>query len=136
MGAPFAVSGTLTPFDIRLTGERLNLQAPQFFLGSSETDADLGLRFDDSGVFVVSGDVFAHAASLELGLRQPAEETGETSESNRTLERILLNNIRLQAPQRIRFQESVISGEFGADIVVTGSAADIELSGSADVIRV
>ena len=70
LGNPFKLSGSLSPLDLHLTGEGLNLRAPHFFLSSSVTDADLRFFRDDR--FHLAGSLFTRQAVLDLESRKEA----------------------------------------------------------------
>ncbi len=70
LGNPFELAGTLSPLDLRLTGQALNLRAPRYFLASSVTDADLNFFRDDR--FHLAGSLFVRQAALDLESRKAA----------------------------------------------------------------
>ena len=160
LGEPFRVSGTVTPLDLRLVGENLDVRAPRYFLASSVTDADLRLRAgglpgDGAGstgdAFVLSGFLTASEAQL-VGDRAakdaPVEgETGGAGETggesvgeeaggeNGFFERVLFDNVTVRAPQELRFTAGYGSAELGLDLTVSGSAAAPRLAGEARALR-
>lgn len=81
LGAPFTVSGDLTPLDLTLEGEGLNVQARRVFVASSTTDVLLNVKSDALG-FVISGDALARQAQLSLNRRgNTAQSDGQTGEA-------------------------------------------------------
>jgi hypothetical protein len=132
LGNPFRISGTLSPLTLQLEGERLNLASPQHHLLGSDTDVRLTL--DYQGDFILSGELFARNARLGLGQREVSIQTGEGA-PNPLLERFRFNDVRIRAPQQIRFQENVGTAEIGLDVTLSGTAAAPELSGEARALR-
>ena len=159
LGNPFELSGSLSPLDLRLTGEGLNLRAPQFFLASSLTDADL--RFFRADGYHLAGALQVRQAELDLESRKtaatppgasanetpgdetpPVDETpgDEAASSPRArspfLSRLTFDDLSLRAPQQISFAENFGSGELGnVDLVLSGTAAQPRLSGAAQGLR-
>jgi hypothetical protein len=147
LGNPFTITGSLTPLDVRLQGQDLNLRAPRNFLASSDSNADIRVRYED-GV-VISGAIDASRVNLDLnreaasaGATQvpPSETTAPapqaaSQQQNRFLERIRFENIAIRAPQQITFKENFGEAELGIDVVLSGTAAQPELSGEAQSIR-
>ncbi|UCH26099.1 MAG: translocation/assembly module TamB domain-containing protein [Trueperaceae bacterium] len=132
MGQVFELNGSLTPLDLHLSGTELNLKIPDYYLSSSDIDADLWLRLVGEN-YIISGEVFDRRAELALGSER--QVTVRTDEENTMLSRILFDNIRIKAPGQIFFQESFGSAEIGADVVLGGSAAAPELKGRAQTLR-
>ena len=145
LGNPFTLSGTLSPLDLSLTGQDLNLRAPQYFLSSSSADADLRFYRDD--LFVLSGALAADRAVLALAGRQPAA-TNTANAANATsgatprparnpvLSRITFDNLSVRAQQQVTFQENFGSAELGnIDLTLGGTAAAPFLSGQAQALR-
>jgi hypothetical protein len=148
LGNPFTVTGSLTPLDLRLQGKDLNLRAPRNFLASSDSNADIRVRYEN-GV-VISGAVEASRVNLDLNREVTAQASpapAATSNSaattpdtvatprNRFLEQIRFENIAIRAPQQITFRENFGEAELGIDVVLTGTAAQPELSGEAQSVR-
>ncbi len=164
LGNDFQLSGSLSPLDLRLTGEGLNLRAPQFFLASSLTDADL--RFFRADGYHLAGALQVRQAELDLESRKtaatppeasanetsadetpidetpPVDETpaDEAASSPRArspfLSRLTFDDLSLRAPQQISFAENFGSGELGnVDLVLSGTAAQPRLSGAAQGLR-
>ena len=142
LGNPFSVAGTLSPLDLTLTGDNLNLRAPQYFLGASTTDADLRFYRDDA--FYLTGSLLAEQAVLALeGRAQPNQAASGTVEATATpqarnpvLSRINFGNLRVEAPQQVTFQENFGSAELGnIDLVLSGTAATPVLNGQARALR-
>lgn len=147
LGNPFTITGSLTPLDVRLQGKDLNLRAPRNFLASSDSNVDVRLRYED-GV-AISGSVDASRINLDLN-RTATEETvptpaapapaaptsgATTTPRNRFLEQIRFENIAIRAPQQITFKENFGEAELGIDVVLSGTAAQPELSGEAQSVR-
>ena len=141
LGNPFSVAGTLSPLDLTLTGDNLNVRAPQYFLGSSTTDADL--RFYRDEAFYLTGSLVAERAVLALeGRTQPTgaggadEATATPQARNPVLSRINFGNLSVEAPQQVTFQENFGSAELGnIDLVLGGTAATPVLNGQAQALR-
>jgi hypothetical protein len=55
--------------------------------------------------------------------------------ANPALERIRFDNLIVRAPQQVQFRANVGNAELGVDLVVGGSAAQLELQGTAQTIR-
>jgi hypothetical protein len=122
--------------DLSLTGRHLALAAPRYYLLESELDADLRLRYGDG--FRLSGTVFGHGARLGFEGRDaggaPAVAVREEA-SNPLLERVHFDGLHIQAPQQLVFRESLGNLELSADLVLTGTAAEPLLAGSARLVR-
>jgi hypothetical protein len=139
---PFTVTGSLAPLDVRVQGENLNLRAPNNFLASSESTVDIRVRYEEG--IVISGRVDASQVNLDLNREvattTPQPSSGASAEGtsspaasarNRFLEQIRFESIAIRAPQRITFQENFGRAELGIDVVLTGTAANPELTGEA-----
>ena len=63
LGQPVTLSGSLTPLNLTLQGDSLDVNAQNFFVASSATDValDIARRGED---FVISGDVVVNSARL------------------------------------------------------------------------
>lgn len=147
LGSPFEVTGSLSPLDLRLRGQNLNLRAPRFFLNSSVTDADLRFFLDDR--FHLAGSLFVRQAELDLeSRREAAQDTAAEVQVDSTepepasqgrspfLARLSFDDLSLKAPQQLSFSENFGSGELGdIDLVLSGTAARPSLSGSARALR-
>jgi TamB, inner membrane protein subunit of TAM complex len=147
LGNPFTITGSLTPLDVRLQGQDLNLRAPRNFLASSDSNADIRVRYENG--IVISGAVDASRVNLDLnreattaGATQvpPSETTAPapqaaSQQQNRFLEQIRFENIAIRAPQQITFKENFGEAELGIDVVLSGTAAQPELSGEAQSKR-
>ncbi len=133
LGRPFTLSGSLAPLDLRLSGEGLNISAPDYYLASSEADVAMRLLFSE-GNYLLSGDIFASQAQLALKEREQ-DIVVRSSRRNPLYERILFDNFRLRAPQQIRFQENFGSAELGLDLSLGGSVASPEATGEARALR-
>jgi hypothetical protein len=138
LGQPFTLQGDLNPLDLRLSGQRLNLRAPDFFLISSETDVNLRFVFDER--FYLTGSLGARTAQLSLqreGPPQVAEPltSAAAAERRRVLERIVFDGVTISAPQDIRFQENFGSGELALAATLRGNAAQPTLDGQASAVR-
>ncbi len=147
LGNPFTITGSLTPLDVRLQGQDLNLRAPRNFLASSDSTADIRVRYEDG--LVISGNIDASQVNLDLNREAANAASAQTAETatptntvgtgtsprNRFLEQIRFENIAIRAPQNITFQENFGQAELGIDVVLTGTAAEPELAGEARSIR-
>jgi hypothetical protein len=148
LGNPFTLTGSLAPLDVRLQGTDLNLRAPENFLASSDSTVDIRVRYEDG--IVISGSIDASQVNLDLN-RETAEAasaaletptsatstatTTENAPRNRFLEQVRFENVAIRAPQQITFQENFGQAELGIDVVLTGTAAEPELSGEAQTLR-
>jgi hypothetical protein len=134
LGQPFSIQGSLSPFDVRLQGQDLNLRAPERFLDSSQSDVDMRVRYEQG--LILSGSIFADVVNIKLGTQQQTvDPTATRPAPNRFLERVVFDSIIIQAPQQINFDENFGNGELRADVVLTGTAARPELSGEARSLR-
>jgi hypothetical protein len=156
LGQPFNLSGSLSPLDLTLSGERLMIAVPSYYLHASETDVDLRLR--DEGDYLLSGELFAHGAQLGFAERGEASQadvpldesltladmpreaatladTDTTGERNPFLERVRFDDVRVRAPQQVHFRETVGAVELGLDLTLTGTAAEPLLDGQAGLVR-
>ena len=131
---PFNVSGSLTPLDLNIVGQNLNVRAPQYFLASSDSNVNLNLSFDQA--FIIGGSIDASSAQIATsGRERRASTTTERREPNRALERVLFDNLRIRAPQGVRLNENFGSAELGLDLSLSGSAAQPALQGAAEARR-
>ena len=137
LGQPFSLEGSLTPLDVRISGNGLNLKATQFFLVSSETDTNL--RFVWDRALFISGSLLTKRAQLDLDSRERrAESDAPREEQSRggALSRVFFQNISVRAPQQITFQENFGSGELGnINLMLGGTAATPFLNGNAEALR-
>ena len=90
LGQPVTLSGSLTPLNLTLQGDNLDVNAKNFFVASSATDValDIARRGED---FVISGDVVVNTARLtpsrertaapDEAQSQPSETPEATSET-------------------------------------------------------
>ena len=130
----FSVLGSLAPLDLNVQGDNLNVRAPQYFLGSSSSDVNLNLRFENA--FIVSGAINADSAQISTSGRERRTQTSrERREPNRALERVLFDDLRINAPQNVRLNENFGVAELGLDVTLSGSAAEPALNGRADARR-
>ena len=135
LGAPLEISGDLAPLALHAEGRNLNIQSPMFFLESSQTDVDVDVRYENL-TFIISGSVYASEAQVGFeGRDELPQKDDAVNEPNRILQRVLLNNIRIQAPRQVRFQSNFGTAELGLDLLLAGSAADPTLSGDARALR-
>ena len=65
LGRPLRVSGSLTPLDLELSGQNLDVQARRLFVASSSTDVDLSLK-SGGGALTLSGSALVNRAQLSL----------------------------------------------------------------------
>lgn len=133
LGQPFSIQGSLFPLDLRLQGQDLNLRAPERFLDSSQADVDMRLRYEQG--LVLSGAILADNVSLKL----VSGETKTASDPvlvtpNRFLEHVIFEDIRVQA-QQIHFEENFGAGDLRADLILSSTAAQPQLSGQAQSLR-
>ena len=215
LGQPFRVSGSLTPLDLELTGQNLDVQARRLFVASSSTDVNLTLRSGGGGL-TLSGGAFVNRAQLSLnrsegspegsptpgaatGSAEPpaatptqtpapptADVTADTTDTpaasdplastasaitdpvtalgvtdatgtgglgpaadltspaavpsaagraaNPVLGRIRFDDVTLQAPREVLFNEAFGSAELGLDLTLSGTAAEPRLEGQAQTL--
>ena len=215
LGQPFRVSGSLTPLDLELTGQNLDVQARRLFVASSSTDVNLTLKSGGGGL-TFSGGAFVNRAQLSLnrseggaeggptpgaatGSAEPpaatptqtpapptADVTADTTDTptapdplastasaitdpvtalgatdatgtgglgpaadltspaavpsvagrvaNPVLERIRFDDVTLQAPREVLFNEAFGSAELGLDLILSGTAAEPRLEGQAQTL--
>ena len=137
LGQPFSLEGNLTPLDVRVAGNALNLKATQFFLTSSATDTNL--RFVWDRALFISGSLLTRRAELDLDSREKREASDEPREERSqggALSRVFFQDISVRAPRQITFQENFGSGELGnIDLTLGGTAAVPFLNGSAEALR-
>ncbi|MDA0699997.1 MAG: translocation/assembly module TamB domain-containing protein, partial [bacterium] len=146
LGAPFAVTGSLSPLDLHATGRDLNLAIPFLFVADATVDADLRLRASSEGVNL-SGRVDASQARVDLGARQgaapvdgaDATDTGTPEPGPAVVgdarERFRFDAVRVVAPQRVTFSESFGNAEAAVDLTLDGTAAAPRLSGAIRALR-
>ncbi len=148
---PLNVTGTLAPVSLELRGQNLDINAPAFTLASSITDitvdinqmtrADLDPPSDPAGqvVYVVSGQIFTEQAQLETAPADPDAPPPNRADNpptpNPFLEQVIFDDLRILAPQRVNFQQNVITAEARIDLTLAGTAAEPTLSGRAETIR-
>ena len=80
LGRPFRVSGSLTPLDLELTGQDLDVQARRLFVASSSTDVKLTLKSGGGGL-TLSGGAFVNRAQLSLNRSEGAPTPGAATGS-------------------------------------------------------
>ncbi len=129
-GGPFQLHGTLSPLDLSLTGEDLTLHIPSVLLASAIVDADVQLHRSDN--YLISGRLVANEARFQLGIREPPDPTRGNAPP---FERIVFNDIVIDAPQQLSFNESFGSAEGQADLILGGTLAAPELTGVATTVR-
>ncbi|MDE0098115.1 MAG: translocation/assembly module TamB domain-containing protein, partial [Truepera sp.] len=130
LGNPLRIEGSLSPLDLRLHGLELELSAPDFLVASSRADLDLGIAFDRT--LRLSGSVTASQTRLSLGGRPPWA-SGRKPDPAWT--RIVFDDLRLLAPQRVAVNESFANLELGLDFTLAGTVAAPRLSGRARALR-
>jgi hypothetical protein len=137
LGNRFTFGGSLNPLQLQLAGNRLTLSAPTLFVAQAEADVAIGLRYDDA--FLLTGEVISHQTRLVLGSGDESPEAPAVvvrgTAANPALERIRFDNLIVRAPQQVQFRANVGNAELGVDLVVGGSAAQLELQGTAQTIR-
>ncbi len=132
LGNPFRLAGSLNPLNLTVAGDNLDIRAPNWYLASSNTQANLNLRYDR--MFILSGSLRASETRLSTNARTP-QPRPESPSRNRLLERILFDNVRIEAPQQILIDEAIVTGELNLDLTLSGSAAQPELTGTAQSLR-
>ena len=119
-GDAFVVSGGLEASEALLVGDREAGEVP----GAGEAAGDV--------VGEVEGAV---GDAVENALGDAASGAGEAGAANPLFERVLFDDVRVRAPQQVRFTAGYGSAELGLDLTVSGSAAAPRLSGEAEALR-
>src|SRR5690606_12235412 len=78
LGQPLTVQGTLIPFDLRATGDGLEVSLPTLLIADSTLDVDLTLNSEEGGV-VVGGAIQAGEVVIDPAARGAANATSATS---------------------------------------------------------
>ncbi|MCY4355759.1 MAG: translocation/assembly module TamB domain-containing protein [Truepera sp.] len=130
LGNPVWIEGSLSPLDLRLHGLELELSAPDFLVASSRADLDLGIAFDRA--LRLSGSVTASQTRLSLSGRPP---WASGRKPDPTWARIVFDDLRLSAPQRVAVNESYANLELGLEFTLAGTVAAPRLSGRARALR-
>jgi len=142
LGAPFTVSGPLSPLDLRASGRDLRLGVPFLAVADAVIDAELRLLGDAAGVRV-SGRIDASQARVDLASRAafvadadpPAGAPAAPIPALDPRERVRFDSVRLVAPQRVTFAESFGNAEAAVDLTLDGTAAAPRLSGVVRALR-
>ncbi len=129
LGNPLRVSGSLTPLDLAITGEGLQVDLPSIFLRETRLDANLSLIHDEG--FELGGEinVLESLLSLNRGSGAGISMSGGIAESFR------FDSLLINAPARLRLAESFGTAELAGGLTVTGNLADPRLDGRAEALR-
>ena len=117
----FVVSGALEAREALLVGDREAGEVP----GAGEA---VGEGVEGA---VVEGTV--GNAAVEDAVEDAVENA--VGAANPLFERVLFDDVRVRAPQEVRFTAGYGSAELGLDVTVSGSAAAPRLSGEAEALR-
>lgn len=137
-GGALSVTGDLSPLlNLKLSGRNLLVPVPEYFVGDSLLDTDLGFRGDGLRAYILTGNV--NILRLSAALNQPGRSTAtpapQTSATkNPFLEQIKLGSIRVTAPQGVRLNESFAALEAGGTLTLTGTAAAPEATGQLEAL--
>lgn len=150
LGNTLTVEGTLVPVALAVEGNDLDVQAPTFTLASSITNIDVNINQTSRSeldppqapagetVYVISGQVFTEQAQLATSPPDPdapVNEPDPDAPANPFLQQIIFDDLRILAPGRVTFQQSVISAEASIDLTLSGTAGTPLLEGRAETIR-
>lgn len=145
LDAPFAVTGTLAPLDLRATGRDLRVTVPFLAVADAVLDADLRLIADADGPRL-SGRLDAAQARVDLAVRASTTDPAPAPTARATAAplptppvdprtRFRFDGVRLVAPQRVTFAETFGNAEAGLDLTLDGTLADPRLSGTIRAVR-
>ncbi len=150
LGSPFTIEGPLAPLDLRISGRDLNVTLPFLAIADARLDADLRLADDGDGVRL-GGRIDASEARIDLATRAAFAARAATAPSvdgdatppaavaptpvGDPRERFRFDGVRIVAPQRVTFNESIGNAEASVDLSLVGTAAAPRLSGQVTALR-
>jgi len=150
LGSPFTIEGPLAPLDLRANGRDLSVTLPFLAIADARVDVDLRLVDHPEGVSL-GGRVDASEARIDLETRAaftaqaassapvdgdgPARRDGGPTPVGDPRERFRFEGVRIVAPQRVTFSESIGNAEASVDLSLGGTAAAPRLSGQVIALR-
>ncbi len=129
LGNPITVSGSLAPLNLDVQGTDLLVNLPSILLTESRLDADLNLAYATD--LELSGSIDLHESTLTFNQSGGGPGLGGEGIAGR----LRFNDVRIDAPARLRLAESFGNAELGGSLVVSGTLAEPQLSGRADSLR-
>ncbi len=150
LGSPFTIEGPLAPLDLRASGRDLSVTLPFLAIADARLDVDLRLADDPDGVRL-GGRIDASEARIDLETRAAfthqaassapldgdasARQDGGPTPVGDPRERFRFDDVRIVAPQRVTFSESIGNAEASVDLSLGGTAAAPRLSGQVIALR-
>ncbi len=141
LGAPFRITGSLSPLELNMTGDRLLLDLPAVFLRRTTADVNLVLR--ENGGLHLGGDVVIEQGTLSFSQDPPVagdEEGVPTGVAGAgplgsLAEMLHFDGLTVRVPSRLRVTENFGTAELTGQVTVSGTLAEPLLSGRADTLR-